>query len=96
MDGPRIAIGLSARLVFWVMVLFIVGNAAVFIWNEGNGFLAILSVGFFPLTVFLWPFFSPEAASAWPLNDSTGLIYFFVVAAIAYPVSTLIGGLPRV
>ena len=94
MDSARVGIGLIARLVFWAMVLLIVGNAAVYIWNEGDQFMALISVVIFPLTVFLWPFVSPDAASAWPLDQSSGLIYFFLVAVIAYPISTFIGGLP--
>lgn len=78
------------------MVTLIIGNAAAYLWNDGNWLYSILSVVLFPLTTFLWPFFSPDAASAWPLEDGVGLIYFFVIAVVAYPISTFVGGLDSV
>jgi hypothetical protein len=96
MNDLGLVIGVGARLVFWVMIALIVGNAAIYLASEGAWLFAILSVAFLPFTAFIWPFSSPEAAYAWPLDNSSGLIYFFIAAAIAYPISTLIGGLPRV
>lgn len=93
MDGMRLGIGLVARLVFWVAALLIVGNAAAYLWSDGAILYSILSVALFPLTLFLWPWFSPEAASGWPFDDSVYLIYLFLVCLVAYPLSTIVGGM---
>jgi len=93
MDGLRLGIGAVARLIFWVAALLIVGNAAVYLWNDGAVVYSVLSVALFPATLFLWPWFSPEAASAWPFDDSVYLIYLFLVCVVTYPISTIVGGL---
>ena len=96
MSEGRVFIGLVARGVFWVAILLLVGNAAVFLWSEGNWFFSIVSVVMLPFTTFLWPIFAPEAASAWPFEARSGLWILFAVAVVAYPISTFVGGLQRV
>lgn len=96
MSEGRVVIGLVARGVFWVAIFLIVGNAAVYLWSEGAWFFSLLSVGFLPFTTFLWPIFAPETASAWPLGERSGLWLFLLTAAIAYPISTFVGGLRNV
>lgn len=96
MTGLRIIIGLGARMVFWVMVWLIVGNAVAQAIADGAIFAAVLAVLLLPFTVFLYPFFAPDEASAWPLADGSSLVVFLVAAAIAYPISTLVGGMDSV
>jgi hypothetical protein len=96
MIGFRIAVGLGARIVFWVMVWLIVGNAVAQAISDGAVFAAVLAVLLLPFTVFLYPFFAPDGAGAWPLADGSSLIAFLVVAAIAYPISTFVGGMDSV
>lgn len=72
--------------------LLIVGNAAVYLWNDRAVLYSILSVALFPLTLFLWAWFSPEAASAWSFDDSVYLIYLFLICLVSYPISTIVGG----
>jgi len=92
----RVMVGLVARVIFWFAIFLIVGNAAVYLWSMGAWFFSLLSVALLPFTTFLWPIFAPEAASAWPLGGRSGLWLFFLTAAIAYPISTIVGGLRNV
>lgn len=96
MAAFRVTIGVAARLVFWAMVWLIVGNAVAQAISEGSVFGAILAVVLLPLTVFVYPFIAPDGAFAWPLADGSSLIPFLVAAAIAYPISTFIGGMRSV
>ena len=93
MMGIRIFVGIVARLVFWVMVILIVGNAVAHLVSEGSIIGAFFAVVLLPLTVLIYPFVSPEGASAWPMAGGSSLIPLLVVAVIAYPISTFIGGL---
>ena len=93
MTSTRIVIGLFARLIFWVMVFLVVGNAVAQALSDGSIFGALMAVVLFPLTFLVYPFISPEGASAWPMADGFSLILFLAIGAIAYPISTFIGGL---
>ena len=86
-------IGLFARLIFWVMVFLVVGNAVAQALSDGSVFGALVTVVLFPLTFLIYPFISPDGASAWPMADGSSLIIFLVIGAIAYPISTIVGGL---
>jgi hypothetical protein len=81
----RLAIGLVARAVVWGCFLVIVGDAVVTLWQRGQYVLAFVAAGVFPATIIIWPW----TYSAFGVS----LIVFFVAAAIAYPISTFIGGL---
>jgi hypothetical protein len=96
LDWVRFIIGLIARGVMWACVIFIVGNAVVWTWNESAGLVAIAEAILFPLTFFIYPFVAEADATAWPLEDGTSFIPFLIVAVIAYPISTLVGGLRTV
>ncbi len=93
LDWARVVVGLGARGVFWACLWFIVGNAVVQAVRGGEWLLALLELAVLPLTFLVYPFVATEGAMAWPLADGTSLIPFLVAALIAYPVSTLIGGL---
>ncbi len=75
------------------MVLLVVGNAAAQALSDGSVFGALVTVVLFPLTFLVYPFISPDGASAWPMADGSSLIIFLVIGAIAYPISTIVGGL---
>lgn len=95
-DYVRLAIGVIARLVMWACVLFIVGNAVVWAWEAGNPLLAVVGAALFPLTFLIYPFIAEAGANAWPLADGTSFIPFLVIAVVAYPISTFVGGLRTV
>lgn len=84
----RTLIGLSARLVFWVCVVLIVVDAVSELWRREDFALAVAAAILFPITVFVWPLAELE-------GDIVGLTlwWLLVVAIVAYPVSTFIGGL---
>lgn len=96
LDWIRIAIGLIARGVMWACIIFIVGNAAAQAWSDDAIGSAIFEVLLFPLTFFIYPFAAKAGAQAWPLEDGTSFIPFLIAAVLAYPISTLIGGLRTV
>ena len=75
----RILIGIIGRLIFWGMLVLIVGLAVVITWQEGNYVLAILEIIFFPLTFFIFPLLS-------------GQWYLLLIALVGYWLSTPIGG----
>ena len=81
-------IGLLARAVMWGMFIIIVGDAVVTLWDRGDEVLAVLAVIFFPATIFIWPW--THEAFGYPLWIA------FLIAAIAYPISTFVGGLPSI
>lgn len=93
LDWARVGIGLTARGVFWLCFLFIVGNAAIQAVNDDQWFLALIELGFAPFTFFIYPFAAPPDAMAWPLAEGTSFIPFLVAGFIAYPISTFIGGM---
>lgn len=74
-------VALIARGIFWLSVLIVVGTAASFFWSTGNFFFALLSVGMFPLTYLLFPWFS-------------GLHWVFLVGMGGYALSTALGMRP--
>lgn len=80
-------------MVFWAMVILIVGNAVVHLISEGSIVGAVFAIVLTPLTFLIYPFVSPEGASAWPMAAGSSLVPLLVVAVIAYPISTFIGGL---
>lgn len=96
LDWTRIVVGLIARGVMWASVIFIVGNAVAQSVHDGAILLAIIMAAFFPLTFFIWPFVAEAGAQAWPLADGTSFIPFLITAIVAYPVSTLIGGMRNI
>jgi len=96
LDYARLGIGLLARATFWLCLWFIVGNAAVQAVKNDDWLLAILEVSFFPATFVIYPFAAHADAMAWPLAEGTTLIPFLAAALIAYPISTLVGGLEPV
>ena len=79
-NTARALIGLCARAVFWLCLLWIVGTSVSYSWRSGDVVSVKLKVVFFPLTYFLSPWY-------------TGLWGVFLVSIVAYWVSTLIGGL---
>lgn len=96
MDSARIIIGLLARAVFWAGFLLIVGNAVLQAIADDQWVLAFFEVAAFPLTFLLYPFLQPEFGNAWPWTDGHTLIPVLVTALVAYPISTLVGGLDPV
>jgi hypothetical protein len=81
----RLFIGVIARLIVWACVAVIVGDAVVTMWDRANYVLMVAALCFFPATVFIWPW----THSAFGVS----LIFFYVIGAVAYPISTVIGGL---
>lgn len=92
-ETTRVAIGLTARAVTWLLVIFIVGNAIAQSISDGYVFAALIELLFFPLTFFIYPFVAKADALAWPLASGTSFIPFLIAAVVLYPVSTFIGGL---
>lgn len=93
MTTLRVFVGVVARIIFWAMVLLVVGNAVAHLISEGSVIGAIFAVVLLPLTFIVYPFISPEGASAWPMAEGSSLIPLLVIAVIAYPISTFVGGL---
>lgn len=89
-------IGLIARAVMWACVLFIVGNAAAQAVTDGRVPLAIAEVILFPITFFVYPFAGDAGAQAWPLAEGTSFIPFLIAGCVAYPISTIVGGMDTV
>lgn len=79
----RTAIGLLGRICFFIGLLYIVGDAVLFSWNDGDYLTAIIKLSFFPLTYFVWPFYS-------------GLWWILGGSLVGYWVSTFVGGMPPV
>ncbi len=96
LDWARVVIGLGARGVFWACLLFIVGNAVAQAIRDGEWLLALIELAALPLTFLIYPFAATDGAMAWPLADGTSMIPFLGAAAIAYPISTFVGGLDPV
>ena len=84
----RILAGLLARAVFWAAVGVIVVDAALTLWRNGRQALAVAAAILFPITILVWPW--THEAFGYPLWLA------FVIAAVAYPISTFIGGLPPI
>lgn len=74
-------VALLARGAFGLSVLIIVGAAATNFWSAGSYLLALLSVVFFPLTFFIFPWIS-------------GLHWVFVIGMVAYMLSNVLGMRP--
>jgi hypothetical protein len=81
------------RGLFWVCVLDIVGNAVAQTISAHEYVLAFFAAGFFPATYLLYPFLQPATGDAWPWAAGHTLIPVLVLSVIAYPVSTIVGGL---
>lgn len=96
MDGVRVMVGLLARGLFWLCVWDIVLNAVTQAISAHQYVLAFVEVAGFPLTYFLYPFLQPAFGNAWPWAEGSTLIPVLIVGAIAYPVSTVFGGLKPV
>ncbi len=92
----RLTIGVVARGVFWLCLLFILGNAVLQALADGQVVVAVLELAFFPIAVLVYPFAAAPDALAWPLAEGTSLIPALVAMLVAYPVSTFVGGLPPV
>lgn len=92
MEGLRFVIGGIARLVTYACMFFIVGNAVYGSIQADDWFSAIAEAVFFPATFFLHPFLASPDAVAWPFADGTSFIPALVIALIAYPISTFVGG----
>lgn len=88
MAGARLLIGFVARLAMWAALAVIVVDAVRELWARGEQATAVFAAILFPVTVFVWPW--KREAFGRPLWQ------LLVVALIAYPVSTLVGGLPPV
>lgn len=95
-DYIRVGVGLVARIVFWICVWFIVGNAIAQAIADTSWVLAFVELALFPLTFLIYPFVAAPFALAWPFADGTNLVPFLVAALIAYPISTVVGGLDPV
>lgn len=96
LDWLRVGIGLVARAVMWACVIFIVGNAVAQAITDGTIALAIAEAIFFPITFFVYPLAAEAGAQAWPLADGTSFLPFLITGCVAYPVSTIIGGMETV
>lgn len=79
----RSVVGLFARGVFWLSLLWILGDSAFSSWRDGNVGMIVAKLVFFPVTYVVWPWLS-------------GLWWLFVVSIVAYAVSTFVGGLEPV
>lgn len=89
----RLGIGLTARGVFWLCLWFIVANAVAQAIADGQWVIALFAAGLIPLTFVAYPFIGP---GAWPFTTSGALFVALGAALIAYPISTLVGGLDPV
>lgn len=92
----RLSAGLLARGVFWLCVWGIVLNAVTQAISARDYLFAFFELVAFPLTYFLYPFLQPTAGNAWPWADGHTLIPVLIVGVLAYPVSTVVGGLEPV
>jgi hypothetical protein len=79
------AIGIATRLIVYAGFAIIVGDAVVTLWQRGQYLFALIALGAFPATVFLWPW--THAAFG------VSLIWVFAATLIAYPISTFVGRL---
>lgn len=95
-DYLRFGIGLIARGVFWLCLLFILGNAVAQAVRESAYVLGFFELSAFPITVLLYPFVHHPDAYAWPFAAGSSLVPAFVAMMVAYPVSTIVGGLAPV
>ena len=84
----RLLVGLIARALVWAAFALIVGDALITLWDRGEYALAVAAAILFPITIFLWPW--THQAFGHPLW------WAFVIAAVAYPISTFVGGLPPI
>jgi len=75
---------------------FIVGNALLGSAQAHSWGDVVGEAVAFPIVFFLHPFMASPDAVAWPFADGTSFIPALVVALIAYPVSTVVGGLDPV
>lgn len=73
--------GTFGRAVFWIGLVFIVGDAMLTALAHGNVLNAVLAVVFVPVTYFVWPFFS-------------GLWWLLFVSLAGYWISTASGHKP--
>jgi hypothetical protein len=70
----RLLFVLLLRLLVWLAVVVIVGDAVLDLWERGSRILAVLAGIFFPVTVLVWPW----------LHDAFGYpLWLAIVAAIA-------------
>jgi hypothetical protein len=81
-----LVVGLVARAVMWAALGVIVMDAVLTLWREGREVLAVAAGIFFPITILIWR--GVMRPSGYPLW------WAFVVAIVAYPISTFVGGLP--
>src|SRR4051812_22562236 len=84
----RLAIGVVSRIIVYVCFGLLIGDAVVTEWRHQNYVLSVLALIFFPATIFLWPLTH--------LGDTVfgvKLWLLFVISLVAYPISTLVGGL---
>lgn len=79
----QVAVGILARTLFWVLFLWIVGQAAVDAWTSGNPGLAVAAVVFAPLTYVVYPWIG-------------GMVAVWVASLVAYVFSTVVGGQPPI
>jgi hypothetical protein len=93
MTVTRGIVGLLARAVFWLCIGDIVVNAVSQAISAHQYVLAFFELGFFPATYLLYPFLQPDTGNAWPWAEGHTLIPILIVGVLAYPISTLIGGL---
>ena len=88
----RGVIGVMGRLVFWMALLFIVGNSAAYSFHHHEAALGVAKLVFFPATFLIWPFVAPAHASRWPLALGDGVFLIALgVALVGYWISTFIG-----
>lgn len=52
-----ILVGFLARALMWVCLGAIVVDAVITLWQDNNQVLAVFAGIFFPITVFVWPFY---------------------------------------
>ena len=81
---------------FWLCVLNIVGNGITQAISDKQYGLAFFEAAGFPLTYLLYPFLQPDAGNARPWADGHTLIPVLIAGVLAYPISTIIGGLEPV
>jgi hypothetical protein len=88
MAGFRLAVGLVARIIFWIGAGLIVYEAGTTLWHHGEKALAVASALFFPVTILVWPW--KHEAFNHPLWIVLAILF------VSYPISTFVGGLPTI
>ena len=96
MAAARLTVGLLPRALFWHYVVGSVGNAITKASRAKQYALAFFEAAGFPVTYLLYPLLQADSGNAWLWADGHTLIPVLVAGVLAYPVSTIIGGVEPV